>query len=423
MTVTAFRTTATSPKAWLLVAMFLVLVVTNAGFDRPPVDDALSYRAIAAAAPGVPAEPVGSAYTGRFAIHYLVGLFSHLTSFSLSTSYDIVWVVLVAALLAALHANLRTLPTPAYAMCAALFIFDPYALRSYLLETSMLQDLVFLIGLALCLLALRRPSVRLLLIGSTIAILGRQTAITLAPVAAAWVLLDPAWRGSIRRPVAWCAAGATCVLTFGIFAATKAFTAGFSKYYEPSILHDSVMNTLVQLPDSATSLAAHLARTDIPLLIPLTVIAALVWKAGWRTVPFAFWGSLVLALAIAAQPALIDPDWVGFHSNEQRLSALALLPLVCAAAEVLARFAPTALGWPRAALAVGLLAVASLHHEFSSFGPRSLLQFLTEEVVIAGCLAVLILTNTWTHLPVVSPSGPATDPSSTDNDALSRQDL
>jgi hypothetical protein len=226
------------------------------------------------------------------------------------------------------------------------------------------------------------------------AVLARQTAIALAPVAAVWVLLDSHWRaasGAARRP--WLNAVAVLAMPFGLFWAVRVFVSRFSVRYEPSLLHDSVVMRIADMPGAATELAAHFARTAIPLAVPAAVLVSLIAVVGVRRVRPACWGYVVAAAVVAAQPAMIDPRWEGFHSNEQRLAALAILPLVCAIALLLAesrwRAGPAAC----AAAILAIVAVASLHHEFTAVGPATLTQFLGLQLTATALVAALIIIN------------------------------
>src|SRR4051812_44843221 len=75
----------------------LFTAVTNrwvgGGGMHPWSGDVRSYVRIASAAPHLPAGPIGSAYTQRFGVHYLVGLISGL-GLSLHASYRIIALVL-----------------------------------------------------------------------------------------------------------------------------------------------------------------------------------------------------------------------------------------------------------------------------------------------------------------------------------------
>lgn len=382
------RRALTDPRIAALAVLCLVVLATNAGFAQTPTDDALDYRRIAEAAPRLPSHPIASAFTARFAIHYGVGLVHVVTGLGLDTAYNVVFAGLLVALFGVVYLLFRNLCLGEFCFVAALFVLNPYPLRPYLLQPETLQDLVFVLGVGVCLLGLRTRSPAAVLTGLVIAVLGRQTAILVAPVAAAWLLLDPRQRAAVdgRRP--WAAAIAAVAGTTVLFVAVRILSARFSIPFEPTGLHDTVFNLVSGMPDTATELAAHLARTLIPLLVPATAFIALCTVVGWGRVAFGAWAGLVMCLAIAAQPAITDPGFPGFAFNEQRLAALALLPLAYGIA-ILLQQTESGRAWVPPLLVV-ILAVGSLHHEFSSIGPQSLAQFLAVQVGTAVAVGALL---------------------------------
>ncbi|OBA92794.1 hypothetical protein A5662_20885 [Mycobacteriaceae bacterium 1482268.1] len=384
---TLIRRMAANPRWWVLAACYLAVFATTAGFSQRPTGDALEYRQIAAAAPNLPTQPVSSAYAGRFAIHYVVGLLSNLTGLSLDRAYDLVWAALVFVLFLVIFALFSGLDVGGFALCAALFVFNPYSLRPYILQAGLLEAILFIIGIGICLVGLTRQATLCVIAGLIVAVLGRQTAILVAPVAAAWVLIDPAWRQAIQRRTAWLTAFFSLTATFVIYVGFKLWSARFSTYFEPTAFHNSIFNLVADLPNAIFELAAHFARTAIPLAVPLAVFTTLVALVGWRRVAAPCWGSLLIALAIVVQPALTDPRFPGAAHNEQRQAALALLPLVCAVAGLLSQTCRRSPGPSRVVLIVALLAAASLHHEYTAIGPKTLPQFVGIQLLVAVAVA------------------------------------
>jgi hypothetical protein len=96
---------------------------------------------------------------------------------------------------------------------------------------------------------------------------------------------------------------------------------------------------------------------------------------------------------------VISPSFPGFDGNEPRISALGLIPFVVALAVVLpAGLDGPVVGRPRprwlVPVLLALLAVASLHHIYTSVGPRSTGQFLAVQVVVAVVAAALVARRT-----------------------------
>jgi hypothetical protein len=405
-TAAGLRRVAQDPRIWILLGLYLFVLGTNAGFSQDPIDDAIDYHRIAAAAPDLPAQPIGSAFTAWFATHYAVGLLHWATGMSLEAAYAVAFALVLAALFATVHVLLRRLAVGDFALASALFVLNPYVLRPYELQTETLQDLVFVLGVGICLIGLVGRSSLAVLAGLVIAVLGRQTAIAVAPVGALWVLFDPRWRSPVRGRRAWPIAIAALTLTLGIFIEIRVWSARFSIPYEPTGLNDTVFNLVGGLPGTTVELAAHFARLLVPLALPLAAFVSLVVVVGWRKVSFAGWGALLLAAAIVVQPAITDPRFPGFAFNEQRLSALAVLPLVFAVATLLAQ---TRWHWPHRSvrlIPVAMVAVASLHHEFSSVGPNSLAAFLAIQALATAVVAGLLGFGRRNSPPATTPAAP-----------------
>ncbi|MDP8927705.1 MAG: hypothetical protein M3O70_03770 [Actinomycetota bacterium] len=171
----------------------------------------------------------------------------------------------------------------------------------------------------------------------------------------------------------------------GLYLAIRRITGPFSIPYEPRVPQDTVLALIPSLPESFAALVSHALRLAAPLLTPAGILALLTWLltreggGSARTVPPACWASLLLAGAIVVQPLAINPDFPGSASNEQRTSALGLLPLVIAVAFLLERLER----WhrlpltPATAISVfALLGLGSLHHVFTTVGPDNRTHFI-----------------------------------------------
>ena len=175
------------------------LIVSNAKVFGRPIGDSLDYRIVSMAAPRLPAQEIGSAYSGRFITHYVIGVLADVSGSSLGLAYALGFIAVVGALLITLHLLLCALPLPAYVLCVDVLVPSPYFIRPYLQDPGSLQDLVFVLGTALCLVALLRHRPALVLAGLAIALVGRQSALLVAPVTAIWVIVDPDWRVNRHR--------------------------------------------------------------------------------------------------------------------------------------------------------------------------------------------------------------------------------
>ena len=388
-----FVRTAENPRLWALIAGAVILLATNKDFAQMPVHDAVEYRRIASAAPGLPTQRVGSAFSGRFFIHYLIGLIAHFTGASVDVVYALVLGILIIAILVITYLLFEHLGVSEFTICTALLVLNPFSLRPYLQQTEILQDVFFVLGLGICLFGLQKHSARVLITGLVVAVLGRQTAILVAPASAIWILCDPRWQLGAGRRRPWPTALFGVAVTFAIFGIISVWSKRFSYDYEPSPLHDSIMNLVVELPASAAKLVGHFARTAIPLVVAFAVFCALLFIVGRRNVNFPTWGGILIAAAITVQPAAIDPRFPGFVSNEQRLAALAILPLVYAVATLFGKTQRRRHGPWLVVSIVALILAASLNPKYTSIGPSSLPQFIAVELIVALAVATMIIVG------------------------------
>jgi hypothetical protein len=384
-----------------VLAVLAFLAITQR-WTAPRVwgNDAVSYSMMSSAAPGLPgADTVGSAYAGRFFPHYLVGLM-HELGLGLHTAYWVVGIAGVIALALVFAAILRTLDVPlAVALLVLLaFVAAPYSTpRETLLAPGLLQDLVFVLGLGVCVLGLVRLSFPVVLGGVLLALAGRQTALLVVPVVAAWLLLDEPWRAASPLPRRRVQVAVVVVAGVALYGVILAITSAFSYHFAP----DGFDDTLLGSPPSAKDFVSHVGRTLVPAVVPGAVLLAtafLLWRDGLgpERLPRRIWLLLALWGVVLVQPLIISPDFPGFEFNEQRLAGIGLLPLYVAVAILLREAVEVgAVRMPRAWVcgAAVAVAVASLSHVYSSVGPRSLPQFLVLQVLAAAVLAGLLVTG------------------------------
>jgi hypothetical protein len=354
---------------------------------------------MADAAPGVPdGNVIGSAYAGRWIPHYLVGLLADATGLGQHSAYWVAGIAAVCALtvIAALaFAALDVRPQLVVLLLLA-FVAAPYAApRETLLAPGLLQDQVFVLGLAICLAGLLRVRFGLVVAGALIGLAGRQTMLPVLAVVAAWILSDDEWRLALETRRRRMRAVTVVVAGLVLYGAILMVTAPFTYPFGP----DSPGDTIIFSPPGLHSVASHVGRTLVPFVVPAATLAA-VWlvraRAGttWRDVGRRTWLCLALWASIVAQPLVITPAYPGFSSNEQRLAGLGLLPLWVAVAIALRdalRAGTLAFDRTPAVVAGIALAVASLSHVYSSVGPTSLAQFVLLQVAAAALLAGAVL--------------------------------
>jgi hypothetical protein len=367
------------------------LLLTTGQLDLAPAGDAPRYREIAAAAPGAP-EQMGSAYTGRVVPHYAIGLAASATGVSLDTAYVVALLLVVIALVLVVHRLLRPLPPAAHLLAAGLVLLHPIQLRSYLAQPATLQDLVFVLGLAMALVAIAEDAPGWAVAGAAVALCGRQSALLVGPVLAIWCLVR-------ARPGM---AGAVAAITAGGFVAIDLAVASFTEHFEPRIPQDTVLAAPLD-----AELAAHVARTLTPLIAVGALLACLLWRSRGRAPARAGW-ALALGAVVVAQPLAIDPAFPGFAHNEQRLAALGVLPLAYAVGVLTGPFAP---GTRRMVAGGGLLVLGSLHHVHAVPAPPGVTAFLVLQALVAAGLCACVLSpaagSPYRPRPRRRPSGPS----------------
>jgi hypothetical protein len=352
--------------------------------------DLAVYAQIARAAPHLPHGFIGSAYTQRFGIHYLVGLVSAL-GLSLHASYRVVSLVVIVLLVLAARRVVATVAVGAAAGALALsaFLLNPWStLRDGILEPASLPDTLFVLGLAVALLGLARVRPWVVAAGLVVAVIGRQTALLAALATLPWMAVAPGWRERGRERLGH---DSLVVLapTAIAFGAIVLVVRPFTRTFAPGFPHDTILALLE--PSGLHDLVSHSARVAEPLIVPVAVlltVLALGWRGGVRprALPFVFRGCLLISAAVVVQPLFISPHFPGFASNEQRLAGLGLLPLCAAlgvAIDAAVRAGALRLTRPAVAVAVGAFAVGSLHPSFNDFGPSSTGQFVPTEVAVA----------------------------------------
>ncbi|HEV2943958.1 MAG TPA: hypothetical protein VGX26_02440 [Solirubrobacteraceae bacterium] len=365
--------------------------------------DVISYQEMALPAPGLPHVVIGSAYTQRFVPHYLVGLFNWATASGIHAAYRILWALCFAGLIGVFARALLALRLTkvVFALSFALFLLNPYSLRESILTPGAVQDLTFVLGLGLIMWGLLDDAFALVLAGSAVAILSRQTALLVAPVAAYWVLRGPGWREQAVRLRRGRAIG-VILLTAVLYVATDLLTSSFTRRFQPRFPRDTILSLLVPSHGHISTLASHLGRCAIALIIPTTVILAALLAARLRgsraeRLPFEFYASLLIGAAVIIQPIGVSPSFPGFAHNEQRLVGIGLLPIAVAAAIALRqgqRQGVLNLSPIRVGIALVALMVGSLHHIFTRVGPPSLSAFVALQIVVAAGVFVALVAPT-----------------------------
>ncbi|MGH2926035.1 MAG: hypothetical protein ACRDK1_08700 [Solirubrobacterales bacterium] len=396
-----------------VLAMLAFLAATNhwygwdAGIRATQALDTETYARIAAAAPGFPNHDIGSAFTERFAFPWVLGAAGDLFGGGPHVPFRIMFALFVAGTLVAMVDISRRLGLAASAslLCVGLFALNPYVFRGDAIAPGPVDE-AFVLGIAILIWGLIAVRFAGVMAGAIVAILGRQSALIAVPAAAVWLYVGSGWSAMApRRRLIQIAAAVGSVLV--IYGAIKLSITSFTYGFAPSIPSDTVI-PFVGHPGTPSAFATHIARIAAPLVLwagALIGAVAGLWRAGGRFRPPAeFWCAILIGASIIAQPLIISPHFPGFEANEQRLSALGLLPL-CVGLAYLLRDAGSSLrrapAWALV-LGAGALLAASLHDRFTVIGPSGNGQFIALELIAAAVIACV--------LAVVIGGGPPDDP-------------
>lgn len=383
----------------IATAMLAVVVATNrwvsweTGFRLVLPLDEIDYRAIARAAPHLPAHKLAAQHAQRFPFHYLIGLIAHGVGLRVESAYlvaTLLAIVLLTGMVALTVAEIG-LDLRGFAICLGAFIFNAYSLRYYVLAPGEVADLLFEIGLVTSLLGLLRGRYSLVLAGVAIATLARQTELPAALVTAAWVYAGPGWAAASRpRRLA----RAACVLASaaGIYLAEVVIAAPFSLADTPDFTHWFLIADLEALPSDAGTLGQHFLRCVNGLLavtgLLAVAIASTLRDRHGRCSAYIAW-TLGLAAAVIVQPVLFSAEFAAH--NETRLSVLGLTPCVIALGYALKPMTEQRLLSSRmTVLVLTILAGGSLHHIYTIVGPARASQTVVLQVLAAVALAVVL---------------------------------
>lgn len=392
---------------WAL-GLCLAVAVTNR-YEGPPhpgsiPGDAYAYFTLAQSAPALPQEDLLFHHAQRIALPYLLGAIHSVVPVPLHRLFQISVVLIEVALLLILAAMLKALSVRhrQAVLVLAILALNPWAFRPYLTFPEMINDLGFMLGLAIMLHGLLARHSAAVLLGQLVASLCRQTGLLLVPLVVVWMWRDRKNWGRIpaSRRLALCLA--TGILAAGVYAATAALAARFASTNE-NAEHLVGMWSWLTTQFDAFVLAAFLVRAMISPLILLACFLAIAGRrkntgTGSEFLPILLFGSM----CTWAQPLLAGPAITG--GNAPRLVTIGLLP-ICVALAIALRDAGlfTEASGPRRFLGIGaLLALGSLHHWYVFAAAPSLGQKVlfgaAYALACAGCF-VAIRFEAWRVTP------------------------
>jgi hypothetical protein len=365
--------------------------------------DSLSYRAMGGAAPRLLHGAIDEWLAERFAVHWVVGSAAKLFGVPLTAAYFVAVAIVILALCLVLFDLFGRvgLSSRGGAVCTALLILNPYSLRGFLVTPAGVADLVFMLGSAIAVrgLVLRAPAA--VLGGLVLAATARQTAVPAAIVAALVIAGDSSWRMRLRGRRLGVAL-TTAVVPVACYAAIRIVAHPFSGP-SPS-LHTM---TLLGASPSLHVLGQHFARCAIVIVGVVALMVATWWvlrsdqlaspEAGYRRdndTSSLMFACLAFGAAIIVQPVVLNPVWAA--NNENRLTALGLVPLIVAVGILIRELERTrgeAISKPTTAAVLGLLALGSFHHFYTWLRLASAGQTVALQLVVAAVIVVVFSTE------------------------------
>jgi hypothetical protein len=363
----------------------------NASLALVHANDEVDYRAIATAAPRWPDSKLQNQHAQRFVFHYLIGLLGRV--FGVDVVYGAVTLLAVIGLVAVLCWVMRALAlsTGAALVCLAVFILNAYSIRYYLIARGEVTDLLFDLGVLISLSGLFSRRYALVLSGTIVAALARQTELPAAAVLGVvfWASASARYPPSARLA----RAGLVPLIALVIYVAEVHVARSFSYNATPGLKSFTVLGELEALPSGAGALAQHVLRSVNGLLgagaLLIAGVSATPALRRWRSLGPEFWGCLAVAAAIAVQALALGAGYA--EHNETRLSVLALGALVCALAVLLAQLERHGrrLGAGAVASLIGVLAVGSFHHLYTVVGTANAHQTVVLQLVVAVVVAII----------------------------------
>lgn len=385
-------------KTYALAAGFFLAFLLLTGARQPLMDavklvdanDVHSYLKISGAAPALPSDTIPYHFAQRFVPHYLAGYASRFFHISLETSYFVFNLVLLSAvmLLAARLLFGQGRPYGVTLLAFALAALAPYAFRLNLLVPGMMADLVYLLGLVLCLRGLMGGKIWPVFAGALLAATGKQMILLTLPGLLLYTFVVFGRSRGKAAALGICAALAAA--TLGANSLLAFFSSGFAG---KNTIDGSVVFSLFPwlLSDRFTvyALSEHLLRTFLPAVPFVMLIAAAAKGRGKDEI--LTWENAALALvALGPVAYAFLPGPAVQMQNQSRYTASAALPMALLALKIIpaGRYC---LGKKDLLLLAPVLAAYSYHHKYCV--PRSL-----PEVFLAVHLASLVCFFIWLKL-------------------------
>lgn len=359
------------------------------GIDILKAADTQSYMTIAKAAPALPQLPpeklLPTNHSARLLAPYLVGAAARYMGASVETMFLLCTLACCVVVVWSFHRALThyEVSDTHYILVMATLICNPYMFRYYLAVPAMVNDIVFVAGLSLTLLALVKGSFSGVLIGALVALFGRQNALVFLPAAAVWIVFGTAW---MARPlVQRLMSGAILIgVMVGTYVGISFIIAPFSvRGMESDALTGLAKWFVAGGSGKFIQFVEYCFRSTICLFFPLAMFlgaafgaergrtgsaassAIAFFRSIFRSMPREFWLALLFVAALFGFAFLGGPEL--FMSGVTRYVSHALPAAALALALALGRFGVLKSVSSPAMLAFGALLFAGSFHHMTTF--------------------------------------------------------
>lgn len=355
--------------AWpaLLLLAFLFLTGYHLGFydaiKLVDANDVYSYLKISSAAPSLPSEPVPFHFAQRFIPHYLVGYAAAAMGIRLETSYFIFNIILVAFIFT-LSARLlfrRGKPYGLTLLAFALMALSPYAFRLNLLVPGMLADMVYSLGLVLCLTGLAEKKMYLLFFGAVLAATGKQMILLVLPGLLLYTFFVVSRTCEKWKALVVCVSLAALVLGYNSLLAV--LSSGFAgrNTIDGRVIF-SLFPWLLSPDFSVFAFAEHLLRVFLPA-VPFVMLLAKALEGGEKRELFALENGAILLIILGPAAYAFFPGPAVQMQNQSRYTASAVLPMALLALNAIPA-GRLSLGKKDLFMLAPILMAYSYHHKY-----------------------------------------------------------
>jgi hypothetical protein len=384
-------------------ALLLFLAATNRYADPvrdhhlyfTGMGDALNYHTIGLAAPNLPSAAMPFHHAQRLAIPYGIGLIHEIVPVPIHWLFLATVVVITLALtllVASALEDLSLAPAPLVIVLAT-FVLNPWVFRAHLAYPEMVNDLSFILGLAMLLRGLFRQTVWLVVAGQLVMSASRQTGLLVVPMVILWLWIDRRGWGRLsarHRIGVGAAAAVVAILTYLVTSDVAERFAEQSRNVE----HFLAGITWARTEFDARELVKFLLMAAQSPFVTVCLLVFFVARASADSRPLL----AVLAigfLSVSTQPLLGGP--VLTSGSVHRLVTIGMLPLLLAAAIAIrqsgAFTGPNAVAQRR--WIVGLLVLGSLHQalvntSFPIVGQHTIHRVLYSAAVLAAAAIIVM---------------------------------